>query len=59
MKSKTQRALALIDGGVLPYQAAKQLKMSTSTLYKALSKRREREARGTCPHCGQTLPKRS
>lgn len=56
-QSKTQRALALCDSGVTPYQAAKQAKITPATLYKALSKRRERKARGTCHACGQTLPK--
>jgi hypothetical protein len=58
-QSKTRLALVLVADGATPYQAAKSMGLAPSTIYKALAKRREREARGVCQHCGQTLPKRS
>ena len=53
--SKTKEAMALVDQGVAPFAAAKQVGMAPSTLYVALKKRREKE-QGHCPCCGQKLP---
>lgn len=58
-QSRTQQALALVDGGLSIYAAAKKLGLSYSTLHKAAKTAQERELRGTCPHCGQLMPKRA
>ena len=54
--SKTKEAMALVDQGMAPYRAAKEVKMSPSTLYVALKKRREDAMqRLECPCCGSLV----
>ena len=55
--SKTQQALALLKAqpDMTPYQAAKQVGISSSTLYKALGREK---GRARCPTCGQLVPER-
>lgn len=57
--SRTQQALNLVEAGLSIYAAAKKLGLSYSTLHKAVKTAQERESRGTCPHCGQLMPKRA
>lgn len=55
--SKTQDAMALVDQGMAPYAAARQVEMSPNTLYVALKRRREKETQEACPCCGSLVAK--
>ncbi len=54
--SKTQEAIALVDSGVSPFAAAKQVGIQPNTLYVALKRKREKEEKAAgkvhCPTCG-------
>ena len=39
--SKTKEAMALVDTGMAPYAAARQVGVASNTLYVALKRRRE------------------
>lgn len=54
--SKTQEAMALVDQGMTPYAAAKQVGLSANALYVALKKRREKQGVEPCPCCGTLVP---
>lgn len=54
--SKTQEAIALVDQGMAPFAAAKQVGLSANTLYVALKKRRARQGMEPCPCCGTIVP---
>lgn len=54
--SKTQEALALVNQGMTPFAAAKQVGLSANTLYVALKKQRERQGVEACPCCGTLVP---
>ena len=51
MTTKTQQALALVDQGVAPYAAAKQVGVASSAVYVALAQRKALQ-RGRCRCCG-------
>ena len=53
--SKTQQALDLLKANpeMTPYQAAKQIGISKTAVYNALSRER---GRSRCPTCGQLIP---
>lgn len=51
----TEKALALVAGGMAAYRAAKQVGIAPATVYVALKKQRAQMA-GLCPCCGQKLP---
>lgn len=53
--SKTQQAIALVDQGVKPFAAAREVGLSPNALYLALKKRREKMNLETCPCCGQVV----
>lgn len=57
-QTKTQRALALVDQGMTPFAAAKQIGMAPNGVYLAVKKRREAAAAGLadCPCCGTQVP---
>lgn len=54
--SKTQEAIALVESGVTPFAAAKQVGIQPNTIYVALKRKREKEAKAagrvSCPTCG-------
>jgi predicted DNA-binding protein (UPF0251 family) len=50
--SKTQEAIALVNQGVTPFAAARQVGLSTNTLYVALKKARAKKGVEVCPCCG-------
>lgn len=50
--SKTQEALALVNQGMTPFAAAKQVGLSANTLYVALKKERAKQGVEACPCCG-------
>lgn len=52
--SKVEQALALIATGLTANAAAQKVGVNSSAVYRAQSRRAER---GTCPHCGQLLPR--
>lgn len=56
--SRTEQALKLIEEGITPYAAAKQIGITPTTVYAA--KRRQEAARAagkvSCPCCGTTVP---
>lgn len=60
MMSKTQEAIALVKQGMAPFAAAKHVGLSANTLYVALKREREKEARAagkeSCPCCGSVVP---
>ena len=52
-KSLTQQAIELVDQGMKPLQAAKQVGLAHNTLYVALKKRKEKQGvLVPCPCCG-------
>ena len=57
--SKTAMAIALVDEGMTPFTAAKQVGLTPNTLYVALKLRRERESKAqglvNCPCCGSKV----
>lgn len=53
--SKTKQAIALVDGGLTPYAAAKQMGIAPVTVYRALEARQERQDRPVCPTCHRPL----
>jgi len=53
--SKTQDAIRLVDEGVPPFQAAKQMELAPNALYVALKKRREKQPLEPCPCCGSLV----
>lgn len=53
--SKTQEAIALVNQGMTPFAAAKQVGLSANTLYVALKKQRGKQNAETCPCCGQVV----
>ncbi len=54
--SKTQEAIALVNQGMTPFAAAKQVGLSANTLYVALKRQRERQSVEACPCCGSLVP---
>lgn len=50
-KSKTEQALALVDLGARPAEAARKLEISESAVYAAIKKRKTK-ALGRCNCCG-------
>lgn len=54
--SKTQEAIALVNQGMPPFAAAKQVGLSPNTLYVALKKQREKQGVESCPCCGSQVP---
>jgi len=54
--SKTQDAIALVNQGLTPFAAAKQVGLSANTLYVALKKQREKQGVEACPCCGSLVP---
>lgn len=54
--SKTQEALALVNQGMTPFAAAKQVGLSANTLYVALKRQREKQGIEACPCCGSLVP---
>ena len=50
-RSKTQIAVALVDGGMSVRQAARQVDLSETAIRTAI-KNREAKASGACPSCG-------
>jgi transposase-like protein len=54
--SKTQEAIALVNQGMTPFAAAKQVGLSPNTLYVALRKLREKKGVEPCPCCGSMVP---
>jgi hypothetical protein len=51
--SKTQAALALVrESGMTPYAAAKQVGISSPTIYGAIRRQKNKEI---CPCCGQIV----
>lgn len=52
-EDRTWAAVALVDGGLSPYQAAQQVGLNHAAVYRALRARKER---GVCPCCKQLLP---
>lgn len=56
--SKTKDAIALVEQGMAPYAAAKQVGLTPNSLYVALKKRREQHAAGLvhCPCCDSLVP---
>ena len=57
--SKTSQALALVDGGLTPYAAAKQIGIAAVTVYKAITARESKQAREICPTCHRPMPRGS
>ncbi|MEY4591768.1 MAG: hypothetical protein RIR18_663 [Pseudomonadota bacterium] len=57
-KSKTQQAIELVDAGIKPFAAAKQVELSPNALYLALKKRREQQQMAKCPCCGSVVPEK-
>lgn len=55
--SRTQAAVVLVDEGASIYAAARDTGLAYSTVHAAVKKAQERKTRGTCPHCGQLMPK--
>ena len=57
--SKTQKAIALVKQGMAPFAAAKQVGLSANTLYVAIKREREKEAKAAgkaaCPCCGSMV----
>jgi hypothetical protein len=53
--SKTQDAIALVNQGVAPFAAAKQVGLSANTLYVALKKEKEKAGIEQCPCCNQVV----
>lgn len=57
--SKTQEAIALVESGVSPFAAAKQIGIQANTLYVALKRKREKEEKAAgrvhCPCCGSLV----
>ncbi len=53
--SKTQEAIALVNQGMTPFAAAKQVGLSANTLYVALKRQREKQGIEACPCCGQVV----
>lgn len=53
--SKTQEALALVNQGMAPFAAAKQIGLSANTLYVALKRQREKQGVEACPCCGSLV----
>lgn len=54
-KSKTQRAIELVDAGTKPYAAAREVGLAPNALYLALKKRREQQNVEACPCCGSLV----
>lgn len=54
--SKTKDAMALVDQGMAPYAAARQVGMTANTLYVALKRRRDRASLTHCPCCNSLMP---
>lgn len=52
-ESKTQRAMRLVDGGMTPFAAARQVQLAPNVLYLAIAKRRKDPEPEVCPECGQ------
>ncbi len=55
-KSKTQRAIELVDAGAKPYAAARTVDLAPNALYLALKKRRQQMGVAPCPCCGALVP---
>lgn len=53
--SKTKDAVALVNQGMAPFAAAKQVGLSPNTLYVVLKKQREKQGIETCPCCGSLV----
>ena len=54
--SKTKEAMALVDTGMAPYAAARQVGVASNTLYVALKRRREAVLpKVKCPCCGKSV----
>ena len=51
--SKTDQALKLVDEGLTPYAAAKQVGITPTTVYVAMQRRKGKEK---CPCCGTIVP---
>lgn len=57
-QSLTQQAIALVDQGMRPLQAAKQVGLAHNTLYVALKRRKEKAGLVTqCPCCLSVVSK--
>jgi hypothetical protein len=57
--SKTKEAMALVDTGMAPYAAARQVGVASNTLYVALKRRREAVLpKVKCPCCGKSVMER-
>jgi hypothetical protein len=54
--SKTQEAIELVNQGMAPFAAAKQVGLSANTLYVALKRRRAKQGVEACPCCGTLVP---
>lgn len=54
--SKTQEAIALVNQGMTPFAAAKQVGLSANTLYVALKRLKEKQGNEPCPCCGTLVP---
>jgi predicted transcriptional regulator len=52
--SKTQQAVALVDGGMSAYAAAQKLEISASAISRALARREAAKGR-ICPCCSQVV----
>ena len=51
--SKTHQAMKMVDQGMAPYRAAREVGISPNTLYVALKRRRESLVpKVECPCCG-------
>ena len=50
--SRTAQALALVDAGKTPTEAAQALGISPPAVFRALARRAKADR---CPHCGQTM----
>jgi hypothetical protein len=55
-KSKTQRAIELVEAGTKPYAAAREVGLAPNALYLALKRRRELQPVESCPCCGTLVP---
>ena len=56
--SKTEQALKLIEQGMTPYAAAKEIGITPTTVYNAMKRQEAAKAAGKvpCPCCGSTVP---
>lgn len=56
--SKTKQAIELVDAGKTPYEAAKTVGITPTTVYVALKRRESNAAKGLvpCPCCGTVVP---